>query len=150
MLSRVQLLGPRGLQPARLLCPWNSPGQNAGVGSHSLLQGIFPAQAWSAGLLHCRRILYQLSHRWARGPWSTAVLPGPPQQPPRGWVRGEEEPRTPVPSRAPIQASAHTRCHTRSLVVPGPRRTGGPADHPTHGLEGQDGCGSRETPRQLS
>ena len=43
--------------------PWNSPGQNTGVGSHSLLQGIFPAQGSSPGLPHCRRILYQLSHR---------------------------------------------------------------------------------------
>ena len=31
-----------GLQPARLLCPWNSPGKNTGVGCHFLLQGIFP------------------------------------------------------------------------------------------------------------
>ena len=37
-------LWPHGLQPTRLLCPWNSPGQNTGVGSHSLLQGIFPTQ----------------------------------------------------------------------------------------------------------
>ena len=35
-------LRPCGLQPARLLCPWSSPGKNTGVGSHSLLQGIFP------------------------------------------------------------------------------------------------------------
>ena len=33
---------PHGLQPARLLCPWNSPGKSTGVGSHSLLQGILP------------------------------------------------------------------------------------------------------------
>ena len=33
---------PHGKQPARLLCPWNSPGKNTGVGSHSLLQGMFP------------------------------------------------------------------------------------------------------------
>jgi len=38
------------------------PGQNSGVGSLSLLQGIFPTQGWKPGLLHCRRILYQLSH----------------------------------------------------------------------------------------
>ena len=43
--------------------PWNSPGQNTGVGSHSLLQGIFPTQGSNPGLLHCRWILYQLSHR---------------------------------------------------------------------------------------
>ena len=41
----------------------NSPGKNAGVSSHSLLQGIFPTQGSSPGLLHCRRILYHLSHR---------------------------------------------------------------------------------------
>ena len=40
-----------GLQPARLLCPWNSPGQNPGVGSHSLLQGIFPTQGCLFGFL---------------------------------------------------------------------------------------------------
>ena len=42
--------------------PWNSPGQNTGVGSLSLLQGIFPTQGSSPGLPHCRQILYQLSH----------------------------------------------------------------------------------------
>ena len=35
-------LGPLGLQPARFLCPWNSPGKNPGVDSHSLLQGDLP------------------------------------------------------------------------------------------------------------
>ena len=43
--------------------PWNSPGQNTGVSSLSLLQGIFPTQGSNPGLLHCRRILYQLSHK---------------------------------------------------------------------------------------
>ena len=38
--------------------PWNSPGQNTGVGSHSLLQGIFPTQESNPGLRHCRKILY--------------------------------------------------------------------------------------------
>ena len=42
--------------------PWNSPGQNTGVGSLSLLQGIFPTQGSNPALLHCRWILYQLSH----------------------------------------------------------------------------------------
>ena len=37
-------LRPHGLLPARLLCPWSSPGKNTGVGSHSLLQGIVPTQ----------------------------------------------------------------------------------------------------------
>ena len=42
---------------------WNSLGQNTGVGSLSLLQGIFPTQESNQGLLHCRQILYQLSYR---------------------------------------------------------------------------------------
>ena len=54
---------PRGLQPARLLCPRGSPGQNTGVGCHALLQGIFPTQGSNPGLLHCRRILCRLSHQ---------------------------------------------------------------------------------------
>ena len=41
----------------------NSPGQNTGVGSLSLLQGIFPTQGSNPGVLHCRQILYQLSHK---------------------------------------------------------------------------------------
>ena len=56
-------LWPYGLWPARLLCPWNSPGKNTGVGSHSLLQGIFPTQGSKPSLLHCRQILYCLSHQ---------------------------------------------------------------------------------------
>ena len=43
--------------------PWNSPGHNTGVGSLSLLQGIFPTQGSNPGVLHCRWILYQLSHK---------------------------------------------------------------------------------------
>ena len=39
--------------------PWNSPGQNTGVDSLSLLRGIFPNQGSNPGLLHCRQILYQ-------------------------------------------------------------------------------------------
>ena len=39
------------------------PGQNTGVGSHSLLQGIFPTQGMNPGLPHCRQILCQLSRQ---------------------------------------------------------------------------------------
>ena len=42
--------------PCGLYSPWNSPGQNTGVGCQSLLQGIFPTQESNQGLLHCRRI----------------------------------------------------------------------------------------------
>ena len=47
----------------RLLCPWNFPGKNTGVGCHSLLQGIFPTQGSNPSLLHCRQIIYHLSHQ---------------------------------------------------------------------------------------
>ena len=57
------LLQRHGLQLAKLLCPWDSPGKNTGVGCHALLQGIFPTQGiepmppvWQAGSL-------QLSHQ---------------------------------------------------------------------------------------
>ena len=63
---------PTLCDPHGLYSPWNSPGQNARVGSLSLLQEIFP------GLPHCRRILYQLSHQgsprileWVACPFSS-------------------------------------------------------------------------------
>ena len=46
-----------------LYSPWNSPGQNTGVGSLCLLQGNFPTQGSNPGLSHCRRILYQLRRK---------------------------------------------------------------------------------------
>ena len=51
------------LRPHGLQSPWNSPGQNTGVGCHFLLQGIFPTQRRNPGLLHCRWILYHLSKK---------------------------------------------------------------------------------------
>ena len=51
------------LQPHGLYSPWNSPGQNTGVGNFSLLQGIFPTQGSNPGLPLCRQILYQMSHK---------------------------------------------------------------------------------------
>ena len=51
------------LPPHGLYIPRNSSGQNTGVGSWSLLKGIFPTQGSNPGLSHCRRILYQLSHK---------------------------------------------------------------------------------------
>ena len=49
-------LQSHGLWLTRLLCPWNFPGKNTGVGCHFLLQGSNP------GLLHCRQMPYPLSH----------------------------------------------------------------------------------------
>ena len=51
------------LRPHGLYSPWNSPGQNTEVGSHSLLQGIFPTQGLNPSLPHCRWVFYQLSHK---------------------------------------------------------------------------------------
>ena len=65
-------LRPQGLQPTRLLHPWNSPGKKTGVGCHSLLQGIFPTQGLNPVLPHCQRrqwhptpvLLPGKSHGW--------------------------------------------------------------------------------------
>ena len=51
------------LWPHGLYSSWNSPGHNPGVGSLSLLQGIFLPQGSNPGLPRCRQILYQLSHQ---------------------------------------------------------------------------------------
>ena len=56
-------LRPHGLQPTRLLRPWDSPGKSTGVGCHVLLQGIFPTWGLNPGLPHCRQMLYHLSHQ---------------------------------------------------------------------------------------
>ena len=51
------------LQPHGLYCPWNSLVQSTGVGILSLIQEIFSTQGSNPGLLHCKWILYQLSHK---------------------------------------------------------------------------------------
>ena len=53
---------PNSLRPHELYSPWNSPGQNTGVGNLSFLQGIFPTQGLNPGLPHCRQIIYCLRH----------------------------------------------------------------------------------------
>ena len=57
VLRGVQLPWPHGLWPTRLLCPWDSPGKNTGVGCHFLLQGIFQTKGLNPHLwclLHCQ------------------------------------------------------------------------------------------------
>ena len=49
------------LSPHGLYRPWNSLGQNTGVCSLSLHQGMFPTQGLNPGFPHCRQILYQMS-----------------------------------------------------------------------------------------
>ena len=56
-------LWSQGLLPISLLCPWNSPDKNTGMGCQSFIQGIFPTQGSNPGLWHCRQILYRLSHK---------------------------------------------------------------------------------------
>ena len=81
------------LRPHGLYSPWNFPGQNIEVGRLSLLLGIFPTQRLNLGLRHCRRILYQLSHKgsprileWVANPLSSVssdpgIKPGSPGSP---------------------------------------------------------------------
>ena len=65
------------LWPHGLYNPWHSPGQNTGAGILSLLRGIFLSQRSNSGLPHCRKILYQLSHKgsprieWVAYPFSS-------------------------------------------------------------------------------
>ena len=77
-VSEIHSVVSDSLQPHGLYSPWNSPSQNTGVGSRSLLQGIFPTQGLDPGLPHFRWILYQLSHQesprileWVAYPFSS-------------------------------------------------------------------------------
>ena len=54
---------PHGLQPARLLCPWDFPATNTGVSCYFLFQGSFLTQELNPGLLHHRQTIYYWSHR---------------------------------------------------------------------------------------
>ena len=82
-------LRPHGLHPAKLLCPWNSPGKHTGVGGHSLLQGIFPTQGSNPGLPHCR--------------WT---LPSEPPGKPRSLALGVEDVVTEL-CKWPLSPDAH-------------------------------------------
>ena len=95
-------LWPHGLRPVRLLCPWNSPGRNTGVGCPSLLRGIFLTQR-SAQVSHT-------AGRFSTG-WATHVN----QSTPQGW--GCSNSLLVIPPVCPL---AHPSCtHTRI-----PRREG--------------------------
>ena len=82
------------LQPHGLYSPWNSPGQNTGMDSLSLLWRIFPTLLWrifptqglNPGLLYCIHILYQLSHREAQEYWRVAYPFSSPSSRPRNWT----------------------------------------------------------------
>ena len=75
------------LWPHGLYSLWNSLGQNTGMGSLSLFQGIFPTHGSNPGLLHCKRILYQMSNKgsprileWVAYPFSSR------SSQPRNWT----------------------------------------------------------------
>ena len=71
-------LWPPGLQPAKLLCPWDFPGKNTGVGCHFLLQGIFPTQGLNPRLLHWQKQGVQMGKCWEiRGRATDAGARGP-------------------------------------------------------------------------
>ena len=80
--SRVSMLKTKtscsllsdSLWPQGVYSPWDSPGQNTGVGSLSLLQQIFPIQGSNPGLPHCRWILYQLNHQGSKGLQGAGLL----------------------------------------------------------------------------
>ena len=63
MFSVFQLFVTPRTVDSQALHPWDSPGKNAGLGSHSLLQGISPIQGVNMGLPHSRQILSHLSHQ---------------------------------------------------------------------------------------
>ena len=80
--SRVSMLKTKtscsllsdSLWPQGVYSPWDSPGQNTGVGSLFLLQQIFPIQGLNPGLPHCRWILYQLSYQGSKGLQGAGLL----------------------------------------------------------------------------
>ena len=63
---------PHGLWPTRLLCPWDFPGKNTGVGCHFLLQGIFPTQGSNLCPLYLQADSLPLSHQGRQG-WTAAA-----------------------------------------------------------------------------
>ena len=63
LLSRVWLFVTSWTVACQALLSMGFSRQNTGVGCHALLQGIFPTQGSNPGLLHCRQILYHLSHQ---------------------------------------------------------------------------------------
>ena len=135
------------LRPHGLYSPWNSPGQNTGVGGLSLLQRIFPTQGLNPGLPHCRRILYQLSHqgspRTPRSPQPADLLQ---------WRRLQARPTAPSLCRPLVAGGRHG---AGQLAAP-PRRPPGTSESGepgtrSHlqpgrgGLRAQDGGGALRT-----
>ena len=98
--------------------PWNSPGQNTGVGSLSLLQGVFPTQGLNPGLLHCRQILSQLSHKGSPRilEWVTYCFSRESSQP-RNWTGVSCIPGGFFTNWATREANIFWRLHLSFLVI---------------------------------
>ena len=115
-------LQPHGQQPTRLLCSWDFPGKNTGLGSHFLLQGLFLTQGSNSWLLphilHCRQILYHWATREALESLTTgsAVVRARTSQLQHHWLCGPRHRRTHKPvisKRSPhivAQASTFSFC----------------------------------------
>ena len=85
---RLLTIDPIDYRPHRLYNPWDSPGQNTGVSSHSLLQGICSTQGSNPCLWHCSWILYQLNHKGSPRTldWGDYLFSSSSSQP-RNWTR---------------------------------------------------------------
>ena len=117
---------PRGLRPARLLCPWASPGKNTGQGCHFPLQGIFLTQGSNPGLLH---LLHWQEGSSSRGSSRPRIEPWYPT------LQADSLP--PEPSgNTPDAGQSHRSCHRHPCLwplagltfhTPGTRTLTGPA-----------------------
>ena len=105
MLSESHSVLSDSLQPHGLYSPWNSPGQNTGVGSLSLLQGILPTQGSNPGLPHHRRILYQLSHKGSPRILEWVAI---------SFYRGSPRPR----DRTQVPCTDHVADHAMIMKLP--------------------------------
>ena len=113
---KVTQLCPTLCDPHGLYSPWNSPGQNTGVGSPSLLQEIFPTQESNLGLPHCRQIHYQLSHKVSPSILAWIAIPSPGDLPDPGF-----EPGSPVlqVDSLPAELSGKPQKSLQHPVFPG-------------------------------
>ena len=103
---------------AQAHCPWDSPGENTGVASHFLLQGIFLTQGLNPGLPHYRQILCHLSHQG--GPTRKEQLPSLPPPRPRphcSELVGSEVPQPGI-KLAPPTVEAQSPNHWSTREVP--------------------------------
>ena len=105
------LSDPMDCSPTRVFCPWNSPSKNTGMGSHSLLQGIFPTQGSNLGHLHCKWILYLLSHQ-------DEVRDVPRRMYQEEWNQPEDQGRK-VKSESEVAQSCPTLCNPTDCSPPG-------------------------------